>query len=444
VPLSPADFAARLDGWVADFGHPPRLLLAYSGGRDSSVLLHLLQNWAGPADCPLTAIHVNHHLHDEASRWQAHCERVATGLGVPCVTLDVDVATANGLGLEANARDARYSALQQELGSGEWLLTAHHADDQAETVLLNLMRGSGVAGVRGVAAHLEFGRGRLLRPLLDASAADIADYARTHAIAWVDDHSNADQQHDRNYLRAAVLPPLRERWPAMAAALGKSASHATEAGELLDDLAALDLRGCGDAARLQQEGLQALSPPRRRNLIRFACRQLGLPTPPLQQLRAIQDELLPAKADAMPVVRWAGAEARRFRGQLYLFATCEQGAVAGNSELSCRRPLELGPAHGTLSLQASEQGGIPQALAETGLKLRYRAGGERLQPSGQAHHRRLKSLLQEAGVVPWMRDRIPLLYAADNLVAVGDLWIADEFHEAHGFRVVWQKRPAIF
>ena len=444
MPLSPEEFTARLDGWMANFGRPPRALLAYSGGRDSSVLLHLLHKWAVPAGCALTAIHVNHHLHEEARCWQAHCEREAAALGVHCMTLDVEVATDNGRGLEANARDARYAALQQQMGAGDWLLTAHHADDQVETVLLNLMRGSGVAGVRGIAEQLEFGPGRLLRPLLDAAAADVADYARTHAICWVDDHSNADQQHDRNYLRAAVLPPLRDRWPTLTSSMGRSALHATEASALLDDLAGVDLGNSGDPARLALDGLQALSLPRRRNLVRFACRRLGLPTPPLRQLHVILDELVLAKADATPVVRWAAAEARRYRGHLYLLSRIDSCEAAVGGTLSCALPLELGPVQGTLCLKASEQGGISPALAETGLDLRYRAGGERLQPSGHAHHRRLKSLLQDAGVVPWMRDRIPLLYAADKLVAVGDLWIAHEFHEAHGFRVIWQQRPAIF
>ncbi len=444
MPLSNTEFAARLDRWVAAYGRPPRIVLAFSGGRDSTVLLHLLSHWARQSAVPVEAVHINHQLHATADGWQVHCEQQADAVGIPFRGVQVSVSQDSGLGLEASARAARYSALQEAVQTGDWLFTAHHADDQAETVLLNLMRGSGVAGVRGIARLRSFGEGKLLRPLLDVPVADIDQYARSEAIRWIDDHSNSDLHHDRNYLRAEVMPLLRERWPTMATSMTRSAAHASEAVELLDELAALDLLRCGEADRLSQTALQNLPPARCRNLIRYACRQLALPTPPFQQLRAIQEELLTARDDAMPKVRWSGAEARRYRERLYLLVPCDATAAPDNLRLDTETDADLGAQLGTLQLRSSDDGGIRGDIASAGLLVRYREGGERLRPADQPQHRRLKSLLQEAGVVPWMRERIPLLYAAGELVAVGDLWVAAEFHADSGFRVHWQQKPALY
>lgn len=444
MPLSRTEFSARLDRWVDAYGRPPRILLAFSGGRDSSVLLHLLSHWVQQSAVPVEAVHINHQLHEAASSWQAHCEQQAGAVGIPIRSVQVSVALNIGHGLEASARAARYAALQQALQPGDWLFTAHHADDQAETVLLNLMRGSGVTGVRGIARSRSLGEGTLWRPLLDIPVADIDRYARSHAIHWIDDHTNSDLQHDRNFLRAEVMPVLCARWPAMATSMTRSAAHASEASELLDELAAQDLLHSGEAGRLSQSALQNLGPARCRNLIRHACRRLQLPTPPFRQLRAIQDELMTARDDAMPSVCWSGAEARRFQGHLYLLAAHDAAEPPERRRLDPETDADLGRQLGTLRLRTSDNGGIREAVAAAGLAVRFRQGGERLRPAGHAQHRRLKSLLQEAGVVPWMRDRIPLLYAAEELVAVADLWVAAEFHEARGFHVYWQQRPAIF
>ena len=443
MALIPKDLRANLDSLVRSFGPPARILLAWSGGRDSTVLLQLMSEWVRDRQTELHAVHINHGLHDSAHRWQAHCEALANELGIVLLTLPVDVSSS-GMGVEASARTARYNALQSLMKAGDWLLTAHHEDDQAETVLLNLMRGSGVSGLRGTALARRLGPGLLVRPLLNISAQDIDDYARAHNLAWIEDHSNSDQRHDRNYLRAVVLPGLRERWPGAARSLARSASHAREAASLLDQLALLDIAVCGEAGRLSIASLLRFPAARQRNLIRGACHVLALRTPPFKQMKAIQDGFLSARIDSKPLIAWDGVEVRRYRDHIYL--TAASGPLIANDEarLSSKSGVSLGRYGGTLSLVASGSDGIREATAASGLQIRFRQGGERLRPSAKQRNRRLKSLLQEAGIVPWMRDRIPLLYDGSKLVAVGDLWIAAEYQEPRGFSVHWARKPALF
>jgi len=389
------------------------------------------------------AVHVNHGLQHGADDWQAQCETQASALGVALKCLRVDV-NIEGLGLEASARTARYATLQAAMEPGDWLLTAHHEDDQAETLMLNLLRGSGIPGLRGAAARRQFGPGLLIRPLLNVSGQAIADYAAEHQLVWIDDPSNANQHYDRNYLRGTVLPALSARWPQAARSLSRSAAHATEAAGLLQELARDDIESCGSAERLSIAAMAMLSAARQRNLVRTACHTLKLNSPPYHQLHAIQSELLNARSDASPLVTWSGAEARRYRGHLYLLPS--RMTLHAPVAVLCRdKPsVVLSQQQGVLSLNWSESGGIREATVAAGLQLRFRQGGERIQTAGNGRRRRLKSLFQEAGIVPWMRDRIPLFFAGDELVAVGDLWIAAEFQEPCGFSVSWDQKPALF
>ncbi len=444
MPLDLDSFARRIDAMLARHGRPRRALVAVSGGRDSTVLLHLAARLAPRLGIDVIAVHVNHGLLPQAGEWQAHCERLAADLGVGYRALAVDVEERGAGGLEANARAARYRALAGLVGPADWLLTAHHRDDQAETVLLNLMRGSGAAGVRGAAASRAFAGGWLLRPLLDVPGEEIAAYAAEHGLHWIEDPSNTDTGRDRNYLRRQLLPLLADRWPAATRQLARSATLAAEACELLDELAAQDLAGSGAPERLPIASLAALGEARGRNLVRHACRVLGLPAPPARQLGTIFGELLPARDDAAPRVRWPGAEARRYRGRLYLLAAGAERGLPPTTLLTPERGIELGAQAGRLALAATAGGGIAPPTATRGLAIRYREGGEALRPAGGDSRRALKKLLQESGIVPWMRPRIPLLYAGDTLVAVGDLWIAHDHFAASGYAVCWHDKPTLY
>jgi len=447
MTFHPEVLLSRLAELRDDDFHPRRFLVAFSGGIDSSVLLHALASGMKEHQTPVVAIHINHGLHEDAADWAAHCRNVADELGIQFICKVVEVDENSGLGLEAAARQARYDAIRNLVEEGDWLLSAHHEDDQAETLLLNLMRGSGLAGLAGIGASHPFGRGMLVRPLLGISGADIRAYAEDRGLGWTDDPSNLDTRFDRNFLRQEIMPALEERWPGVSQRLNRSAELAGEASELLNDLARLDLTvvGASDTPdRLDIGRLSSISEARQRNVLRYALRIRGLPPPPATRLRQITGELIPAREDAQPLVAWPGAEIRRYRDKLYLLAEGPKDENLGVTRLTADgRWLELGAGYGQMRLEAGVDGGINGEAVEKGLVLRFRKGGEEFCPAGRSNTHKLKKLLQEDGVVPWMRQRIPLLYSGDELVAVGDLWIASNVSNSNGFGVNWRNRPAL-
>jgi tRNA(Ile)-lysidine synthase len=426
---------------------PRRYLVAFSGGMDSSVLLHALACSAGTHRVPILAIHINHGMHEDAPAWEAHCRGIAADLGVAFLSRTVDVDDRSGLGAEAAARQARYDAFRDIIEEGDWLLSAHHEDDQAETLLLNLMRGSGLAGLAGIGAVQPFARGTLARPLLGVSGESMRSYAEQQDLRWIDDPSNLDTRFDRNFLRREIVPALDRRWPGVAQRLARSAELAAEASDLLNDLAELDLANTAigtSADKLAIERLGSLSEERQRNLLRFAIRRCGLPAPPATRLRQITTELIPAREDAQPLVSWPGAEVRRYRDKLYLLADVPDAGGPGARTLRADGNwLDLGIGRGQLRLKAGVDGGIAGSAVEGGLALRFRQGGEAFRPIGRQRTHKLKKLLQEDGVVPWMRERIPLFYSGDELVAVGDLWIAAAVSQSNGYGIIWRNRPSL-
>jgi tRNA(Ile)-lysidine synthase len=434
-----------------------RYLVGFSGGLDSTVLVHALKQASGSVT-PVVAVHINHAMQPDAGVWEEHCRSVAEALGVEFVARTVVVTEDEGVGLEAAARGARYAAFKELMQEGDVLLTAHHADDQAETLLLNLMRGSGVAGLAGIGASQPFGPGLLIRPMLSVSRQDLERYARERELEWFDDPSNLDPRFDRNYLRSEILPRLRQRWPAVAARLGHSAGLAAEAARLQDELAWLDLCGLAETAetdgtvpdRLAVIGLTKLSSARQRNVLRCAIRASGLPQAPAKRLREIQEQMLTAREDAAPLVRWPGAEVRRYRTKLYLLRA-EAHPLPDPATLPLLygdgREIPLGSL-GALCLERTAdtpaEPGIDPTLVTDGLAIRFRSGGEKIKPYGRKETRPLKKLLQEQAVVPWMRRNLPLLYAGSTLVAVADLWIAAECARDDGFKVRWIAKPSLF
>jgi tRNA(Ile)-lysidine synthase len=418
---------------------PPRYVIAFSGGLDSSVLAHALAS----ADIPVLAVHIDHGLQPESEAWSRHCAAFAESLGIEFRDRKVTVELESGKGPEASARDARYNALLAELEPGDWLLSAHHREDQAETLLLNLVRGSGPAGIAGIGSVRRFGHGWLVRPLLYFDRAELKDYAETHDIHWIEDPSNKDRRFDRNFLRHEILPRLRDRWPDIAVRLQRSAQHASEATGLLIDLAENDLEALGGRTDcLPVHGLLNLSRHRQKNVIRHALRVCGLTLPTAMQLDNILDEVLRAREDAQPEVRWPGGSARRYRDGLYLLPDVladelPVGPITGSK-------VRLGLGLGTLRFEPGVERGIDPHLVGPKLRLASRQGGERIRVDGQSHTSKLKKLLQQEGIVPWMRDRVPLVYAGDDLIAVGDLWVAAEAAASPGVAIRWTDRPALY
>jgi tRNA(Ile)-lysidine synthase len=433
----------ELSGLAALSGDPKRLVIAFSGGLDSTVLLHALAVSREVHGKSLLAVYVNHGLHQDSGRWGDHCEAIARSLNVEIERLAVDVMTDAGKGTEAAARTARYDVLRSLIQEGDWLLSAHHKDDQAETLLLNLMRGSGPSGLSGIAGFRPLASGWLVRPLLSFSQSELRNYATQHDLSWIDDPSNEDRQFDRNYLRHEILPRLEERWPEVSDRLRQSAVLAREAATMLDQLADDDLQALADRPdRLSLDALRALPSERQRNVIRYVVRELGLPAPPATQLRSILADLLPAREDAQPLVQWKGAEVRRYRDQVYVLPENKFGSEGAAIQLT-NNGLDLGSGMGELQLDAGAAQGLADAVIDAGLEIRFRSGGEEIKPTGQSHTKKLKKLLQDEGIVPWMRDRLPLLYSGGELVAVADLWIASAAASEPGVAVCWKNRPPI-
>lgn len=437
------DLLDRLRILTADDNSPARWLVAYSGGLDSTVLLHALAKSATPA--AVLAIHIDHGLHADARQWQQHCRLFAENLGVAYETRAVAVAEKPENGLEADARRVRYDAFAGIVRSGDCLLSAHHEDDQAETLLLNLMRGSGPAGLAGIGLQQSFGRGRLLRPLLGVAREAIEAYADLHKLEWIDDPSNEDTRFDRNFLRNEVMPILASRWPAVANRLRRSAELVGESSELLNDLADFDLAVLGTQQKLSIDRLLELSAARQRNVLRRAVRLGGLPPLPSTRAYQIINEMLRARADAQPLVTWEGACVRRYRDHLYVMSPLPSPRAADPTQML--RPgqaaVSLGAGLGSLALSAGADRGIDPALAANGLAIRFRDGGETIRVDGQGPTKKLKKLLQEEGIVPWMRGVLPLLFAGEKLVAVADIWVDADLSTSAGLKVIWTDPPAL-
>ena len=403
------------------------LCVAFSGGLDSSVLLAALAQLKGPGR-PVRALHVDHHLQAKSRLWSAHCRRVARALGVPLKVLNVRVRRARGISLEAAAREARYCALRAALQPGEALLIAHHEDDQAETLLLQLLRGAGVAGLSGMPARAPFARGWLLRPLLTLPRAALADWARGQGLLWVEDDSNRDLHLDRNYLRAQVLPALRARWPAAATTVARAARHLAAAQRLLDELGAEDAAraACGEA--LSAQVLRRLPPERRRNALRHWIAATGRLVPSASRLEEIAGALLAARSDAQPRVSWADGSVAR-EGRLLLLRP-PGPRLGGAPPVQARAwawprrgTRDFGAPFGRLTLKGDPRGALDLDALPPVLEIRARRGGEHLQLVRGGPSRSLKGLLQQARVPHEERARLPLLFCGERLLAVGDRWL---------------------
>jgi tRNA(Ile)-lysidine synthase len=391
------------------------LCVAYSGGPDSTALLHALAQL--PRTRELRALHVDHGLHAESHAWAEHCRQLAGEWGVSCLVLRVDVDHARGYGLEAAARDARYRAFAASLQKGERLVLAHHRDDQAETVLLKLLRGAGPEGLGGMRATRRLGDGLLWRPLLDTPRDVLRRYVEQQALPCIDDPSNHDARLSRNFLRHDILPRLSQHWPQAvesiihSARLHRSASEALEHQWRAAQAHLLD----PSSGSLDAAGWLALTPALRHPLLDDWLHSRGLTAPTTAQREQIERQCL-ARDGQLPCIRWPGAEVHVWKNRLW--ALPPQHAVDPLWEAEWRgEPLAL-PDGGSLLLD-------PPTRLDGALTVRLRQGGERLRPAGDAHTRELRDLFQQSGMPPWRRVACPLLFVGNELIGVGDRWLTE-------------------
>lgn len=412
--------------------------VAYSGGLDSHVLVHLLAQHRAAFSQSIRLVHVNHGLHQYSDEWAAQCQSVAQQLDLPLDCLSVEVTLIRQLGLEAAARFARYQAIAAHIGVDAVLVTAQHQQDQAETMMLQLLRGAGALGLSAMQPISNWQQMPLIRPLLAYDRQAIEVYAQQHQLHWIEDPSNQSLKIRRNFLRHQIWPSLQQHWPALNQTLSRSAAHLSEAQQLLDERAAedvLNLQSDGSLTTIDIPTLLKLTEARQRNVLRYIIRQLALALPSTLVLQKIINEVCWATADAMPLLTWSGGAVRRFRDKLYFMQTSVLEKPTQTFFINHLDALTLSSTQQLNWHKANEQG-IDEQWIHSGLTLRYRCGGERIQLHKNGPHLSLKNLFQQWAIPPWQRDAIPLLFADDTLVAVVGYAICAEAQakrEQHGW-----------
>lgn len=420
------------------------IAVGLSGGIDSVVLLHVLVRRLRIAPARISAIHVNHQISPHAPRWAAFCRRLCREFGVKLRVTKVDVPRGNST--EAAARAARYAVFAAS--GADVLVLAHNRDDQAETVLLQLLRGAGPRGLSAMPV-LRSGTSRMpavLRPLLGVPRAAIETYAIRHRLQWVEDESNQDRAYLRNFLRHDVLPLLESKLPGVRGTLARAARHQAECSELLDTLAAgdlvpADLASAKHAGRLPLELLKGLTPARARNALRYFLRCNGITMPETERLDELLRQATAARGDARVCVDLGGVELRRFQGVLYIVRPLPRLGKSFEMVWNGRGTLLLPQLGGSLRLLRCKGGGIAAAaLRPAVLRVRIRQGGEVLRPALTGRQRTVRNLLQEAALPPWLRERLPFLYVGGELAAVPGLGVDAKFQAnatGHGLLPVW-------
>lgn len=434
-----------LDRLVGQIGNDRQLCIAFSGGLDSTVLLAaLVQLRAGPCpDLALRAIHVHHGLSEYADHWVAHAKAFCMQWQVPLVVAHVTLDVKKE-GIEAAARAARYQAFAEHLSAGETLVTAQHLDDQCETFLLALKRGSGPAGLSAMATHSVRKGYPLLRPFLSLSRQQLEQFATDAGLQWIEDDSNQDSRFDRNFLRLQVLPALNARWPCFPEAVSRSAALCAEQEALLDELLSESLQALTDChGSLDISAMAGLSGPHRQALLRRWLAEQGARMPSRDQLQRIWDEVALSRDDAEPQLQLNHLSVRRFRKRLYLLppmASLQQTVLQWDTVSSLTLPDGLGQLQICKNPTKSTDN-IRLPREDERVSVRFQAQGM-IEKAGREHARQSKKLWQELNVPPWQRERTPLIYYNEQLMAAPGLFITRQAlaeDNAPQWQIVWRQ-----
>ena len=446
-----------LDPWLVPNTGAPRWCVAFSGGPDSCVLLHLMHLWCSQnADeaPPLVAIHINHGMQEDADHWQAHCEELCGDLSIPIIVHLAQVE-GTGRGAEAAARQARYQQFEAELEAGDILFMGHHLDDQVETYFLRLMRGSGLSGLSAMPARRALGAGELIRPLITTQRCLLEAYVAEHGLAVIQDPSNLDTSIDRNYLRQKVMPLLEDRWPGYRQTVARAAEHASVGQAVINEAlpAPTTFYSVMGDPGIEQRELNSVSCDSAMIKLRHWLQSGGYPMPDQVPLAEFVRQLREGVAASSPRLECGSYVLQRYQGRVYMLPD-----FSGSSQDMLERDsVGLFPGGtctiagvGELAIQPTQGEGLRLEEADR-LELRWRQGGERCRPKGRPYNQRMKKLFQEFGVPPWWRERLPLLYLGDELLEVGGLFQCESSRLAvlpgsnEGlWQLSWTRKPCAF
>ncbi|MDR9827541.1 tRNA lysidine(34) synthetase TilS [Vibrio sp. FNV 38] len=404
------------------------LVVALSGGLDSVVLLNLAERFARRHQLACRAVHIHHGLSDNADEWALLCENMCQKLDVNYTLERVCLDLTNSESIEKLARDARYRALQASVSGHSILLTGQHGDDQLETFLLALKRGSGPKGLASMGQSSAFYEGRKVRPLLTLSRVDLERWAVGNNLTWIEDESNQDQRFDRNFLRHSVVPPLKQRWPSILDATRRSAALCAEQEGLLDELMGEHLSSSVNSRNgLSLAGIINKSEAYRHRLVRMWLHQQGELMPSQSQMAVLWNSVVLAQPDANPELKLSKGSVRRFQSALYWVE--EQQDVSGwRSTLELDVCVTLPDQLGDVCLKSvSEDGKLRAPRQGEHYHVIFDPTGFSAHPESRQHSRKMKKLYQEYGVPSWQRRRIPIIVNNEQVVAVAGLFIDRKF-----------------
>ncbi len=426
---------------VAESDRSASFLVAYSGGMDSTVLLHLLHRLRVAVDFRLVALHVNHGISTESDNWAAHCADNCASLDVEFRSVALRLGGSDRRTSEAEARAHRYAWFKEQMNDGDLLLTAHHQHDQAETLLLNLMRGAGVRGLAAMQLKVKFSSGWLLRPLLNVSQDEIRDYAELWNLRFVRDPANSDLQYDRNYLRHHIVPALCERWPAAIRQIGRTTEHLVQSRRMQEALAELDANACRSAGQgflsigfqLSTVKLKSLDQARQINLLRYWTRQAVHSEPGWQALEEFVKIAL-CYDKKFAELAWSDYCIYRYQQKLYLTLAAKRTASFNPVSWDLHAPLVLAASRLVLVPQTVENDGLNPEKLSGKLSVRFRTGAERILLPNRGHTSSLKKLFQQHSIPPWERGQLPMICCQDELAAVVPWLVSEKFRAGEGER----------
>ena len=416
-----------------------KIWIACSGGMDSSVLLHLIFSNKVKIEQALEVVYVNHGLQDESAEWGDFCRSQCDSYDLPFTQLNINETVPKGESVEAWAREKRYELIAQVMNKGDLLFTAHHQDDQVETFFLQALRGAGPRGLASMPLFKEFANAIHVRPLLNYCRRELLAYAKANSLTWKEDLSNADTKYDRNYLRNNIIPTFEKRWPAYRETISRLVNHQQDCASLMNEVGLEDLKLVMHENKLSLENLRSLSVTRQKNIVFTWLQELQLETPASKHINQIFSGLINSTSDNASCVNWKNVEVRKYRAFLYASKKVDKGFDRVDYAWDLARPLEI--MDETLIAKSEIGSGLSkEKIDNASISVQYRHGGEKIQPNNNVHTKTVKQLFQERGVLPWVRDRFPLVYVNDTLAAIPgvcvDINYSAELDEP-SWQIVW-------